>query len=62
MKTCCDQECAEANFCQVGGIECERCGGYFCANELGEYNGQYVCNDCKTEMEVEEEEGESDEQ
>lgn len=25
MKTCCDWECAEANFCQVGGIKCERC-------------------------------------
>lgn len=63
MKTCCDYECAEANRCQVGGVECDRCGVYFCANELGEHNGMYVCDDCKTEMESEEEEeGETDEQ
>lgn len=62
MKTCCDKECAEANFCQVGGIKCEWCGAYFCARDLGEYNGMCVCDDCKAEMESEEEEGASDEQ
>lgn len=62
MKTCCDWKCAEANFCQVGGIKCERCGGYFCANKLDEHNGMYVCDDCRTEMEAEEEERANDEQ
>lgn len=60
MKHSCDHECAEANNCQVGGIECERCHGYFCAKDLGEYNGMYVCNDCRQEIEeeeIEEEEG-----
>jgi hypothetical protein len=60
MKHRCDHECAEANNCQVGGIRCEWCHGYFCANDLGEYNGMYVCDDCRTEieeLEAEEEEG-----
>lgn len=62
MKTCCDYECAEANNCQFGGVQCEYCHGYFCANELGEYNGMFVCDDCKAEMKAEEQEGEEDEQ
>lgn len=62
MKTCCDYECAMANGCQVGGLECDRCGEYFCSNELAEHNGEYVCDDCKKEMESEEEEGDTDEQ
>lgn len=57
MKTCCDWECAEANNCQVGGIVCERCGGFFCDSDLGWHNGKYVCEDCRAEMESEEEEG-----
>lgn len=57
MKTCCDWECAEANNCQVGGVQCDRCGGYFCASDLCYYNGKYVCDDCKKEMESEEQEG-----
>lgn len=62
MKKCCDYECAEANNCQVGGIECEGCHGYFCAKDLGEYNGMYVCDDClKAIVEEETEEKEGDE-
>lgn len=60
MKTCCDKECAETNFCQVGGVQCERCGAYFCARDLEEHDGQYICDDCKTEMESEEEEGDEE--
>lgn len=59
MKTCCDYECAEANNCQVGGVECESCGGHFCSSDLCDYNGQYVCDDCIAE--IENEEGDEDE-
>lgn len=55
MKTCCDHECAEANGCVVGGVECEWCHDYFCAGELEEYNGMYVCNECREEAEMESE-------
>lgn len=59
MITCCDQECAAANLCQVGGYACERCGRYFCANELTEHNGMSVCVDCEQEIEEEENEEEN---
>ena len=60
MKTCCDYECAEANGCQVGGIECEYCHRHFCAKELGEHNGKYICDDCREEIEDEESEEEEE--
>lgn len=62
MKKCCDYECAEANDCQVGGIECEMCHGYFCANELCEHNGYYVCSDCEAELIEKEKEEKEDEE
>lgn len=53
--TCCDRECAAANDCIVGGIECERCHRYFCANEICD-NG--MCEECDEEHPNEEEENE----
>lgn len=50
--TCCDRECAGANGCEVGGIECERCHRYFCADEICE-NG--MCDECAEEYEREQE-------
>ena len=51
-KTCCDHECAGANGCKVGGIECERCGRFFCADEIRD-NG--MCKECAEEYEKEQE-------
>ena len=48
--TCCDYECARMNDCFVGGLECKRCGGYFCADELGEDG---LCTNCANELETE---------
>ena len=44
--TCCDGDCALVNGCRIGGYQCERCGRWFCANEICE-NG--LCYDCKAE-------------
>ena len=57
MKTCCDHECANANNCLVGGITCDWCGNYFCSSDLAWHGSRRVCEDCKAEMEAEEQEG-----
>lgn len=57
MKTCCDLECALVNDCAVGGLQCDRCREYFCASDLGECRGMCVCDECKAEMESEENDG-----
>lgn len=51
-KTCCDRECAEANDCIEGGVECDRCGRYFCSQELDERG---LCAECAEEAEKEQE-------
>ena len=56
--SCCDQDCADANYCEVGGIQCERCGLYFCASHLN-YDG--YCEDCAREKAEEEQEDEDEE-
>lgn len=53
MRIHCDYECAEANNCQVGGIECENCGGHFCSNEITRWHGKVVCENCEIELEEE---------
>lgn len=56
--SCCDRDCAEANYCEVDGIQCERCGLYFCASDINEDG---YCKECareKAEEEMEEEEDE----
>lgn len=58
-KTCCDRECAEANDCIEGGVECDRCGRYFCSQELDERG---LCAECaKERVESEEQEAEDGE-
>ena len=57
-KTCCDWECAEANYCVIGGIQCEGCGLYFCARDLNEYGYCEECERQKAEEEMEEDEDE----
>lgn len=57
--TLCDAMCARANRCQVGGLQCNECGRYFCIEDL---NADGFCEDCaeaiaqeefEAEMEVE---------
>ena len=50
--TCCDRECAAANYCFVGGIQCEGCGLYFCASDINE-NG--YCEECEKKRREDEE-------
>lgn len=52
MITCCDDECARANRCKVGGIQCDRCGEYFCKCDLKYIDGKHLCEDCEEEEEV----------
>ena len=56
MKTCCDYECAEANDCMVGGIECKRCGDYFCSHEIREDG---LCDECAEAKREEEREADN---
>lgn len=62
MITCCDWVCAAANGCQIGGYKCDRCGRYFCASDLTEYNGDCVCSDCESELIEEETKEKEDEE
>lgn len=55
---CCDSDCAAFNYCQIGGIQCERCGLYFCASHL---NDDGYCDDCAREKAEEEQEDEDEE-
>ena len=43
--TSCDSECALVNGCQVGSIQCRKCGNYFCQIELKDG----LCPDCSEE-------------
>lgn len=54
---CCDLECALVNGCREGGYQCERCGYWFCATELGEDN---LCEDCAEELRREEHEDDAE--
>ena len=54
---CCDEECAAVNSCQIGGCQCERCGRYFCADELDECG---YCESCAREIAAESESEEED--
>lgn len=44
--TCCDRECAAANDCIVGGIECDGCGQFYCSHEIDERG---LCAECAKE-------------
>lgn len=52
--TCCDRDCAGANGCRIGGYQCERCGRWFCGDEIGEDG---ICVDCEEAASDENEEG-----
>lgn len=55
--TCCDRDCALANGCRIGGYQCERCGRWFCGEDLDE---DRLCDDCAAERVNEEWMGEED--
>lgn len=51
--SCCDSDCAYINGCRIGGYQCERCGLWYCGNEINE---EGLCVDCEKEAEAEEDE------
>ena len=61
--TCCDHECAAANCCTIGGVECPDCGMWYCPAGQGDDEGR--CDDCAErhlrEMEEDEQEAEDGE-
>ena len=58
---CCDLECALVNHCSVGGVQCDGCGGYFCATYISNTDDGYLCDECLEERESKREEYEDDE-
>lgn len=61
--TCCDRDCAGANNCTMGGVECPDCGCWYCpvSHECDE-DGR--CDDCaeRHRRELEEEELEQEDE
>ena len=51
--TCCDRDCALVNGCRDGGYQCERCGRWFCGEDLDE---ERLCENCAEEAAREREE------
>ena len=47
--TCCDDACAAANGCTVGGRQCRQCGLWFCPVDELDANG--LCDRCAAENE-----------
>lgn len=42
--TCCDRDCAGANNCTMGGVECPDCGCWYCPVNEGDDDGR--CDEC----------------
>lgn len=60
--TVCDHDCAGANNCKVGGVQCPNCGCWYCpVSEEGD--DDWRCDDCaeRHRRELEEEELEEQE-
>ena len=52
--TVCDRDCAGANNCVEGGVQCPRCGMWYCpVNEDSDEEGN--CADCAAEVAAERE-------
>ena len=60
--TCCDNLCAGANGCRVGGYQCDGCGLWFCGEDLTNVEGteKYLCDDCLAAREQEESEDDTE--
>jgi len=52
--TCCTHDCADANGCRTGGMVCADCGLYFCIEDVSNYEGVILCDDCRSDREQEE--------
>ena len=57
--TCCDNLCAGANGCRVGGYQCDGCGLWFCGEDLTNVE-KYLCDDCLAAREQEESEDDTE--
>lgn len=57
--TVCDRDCAAANNCTMGGIECPDCGCWYCPVHEGDEEGR--CDDCTERHRRELEEEQEDE-
>lgn len=57
--TVCDYDCAAANDCIIGGVQCPDCESWYCPVNEGDDDGR--CYDCarrhRLELENEEDEG-----
>lgn len=58
--TCCDRDCEGANGCRIGGYRCDRCGLWFCGDELETVGDRTLCGDCADEYREEQEESEGE--
>lgn len=55
--TCCDLDCSIVNGCRIGGYQCERCGRWFCCEDIGDDG---ICVDCEEAAAEENEEGDEE--
>lgn len=53
--TCCDNDCAMANGCRVGGYKCSVCGLWYCHDHISYDGWECICDDCKAQSEDERE-------
>ena len=53
---CCDRDCAAANGCRVGGIQCSVCGLYYCGEDIASDGfANRICDGCLEELASEDE-------
>lgn len=53
--TCCDSDCAGANRCTQGGVQCQSCGMWFCP-VCEDFDERGYCEDCAEEYPAEDDE------
>ena len=60
--TVCDDLCAGANNCRVGGFQCDGCGLWFCGGDLNQVGdtSEHLCDDCLAAREQEESEDDTE--
>ena len=60
--TVCDDLCAKANNCRVGGFQCDCCGLWFCRKDMNQAGdtSEHLCDDCLAAREQEESEDDTE--
>ena len=58
--TCRDGDCAMANNCSIGGVQCQCCGMWFCP-DCEEFDDRGYCSECAEEHPSNEQEEDEDE-